>query len=115
MGSLVQRVLAVDNGRDLAGFDQLLQKDQVLLANLCDEHEQPLPHEPGQHEYVQRFDEWPEQSLKPEHLERAVPVVGDCPYAGTSSSCFAAGSGCSPGAGSLTRSTTLPVFWPVST
>ena len=34
---------------------------------------------------------------------------------GTSSSCFAAGSGCSPGAASLTRSTTLPVFWPVST
>ena len=47
-------------------------------------------------------------------LDLSVPVVDD-PYVGTSSSCFAAGSGCSPAAASLTRSTTLPVFWPVST
>ena len=36
-------------------------------------------------------------------------------YAGTSSSCVTAGPGCSPGGASLTRSTTLPVFCPVST
>jgi hypothetical protein len=47
---LAQRVRPVDDRRDLSGFDELLQGDHVLVADLREKQEHPLAHEPRQHE-----------------------------------------------------------------
>jgi hypothetical protein len=49
-------------GRDLAGFDEFRQDDEVLAADLGEEHEQPLAHEPGHRGRSRRLKRRPEQS-----------------------------------------------------
>lgn len=44
---LAQRIRSVDDWRDVSGVDELLQNDQVLFADLCQEREYTLAHEPG--------------------------------------------------------------------
>src|SRR6267378_1089562 len=56
LGGVLQRIGSVDDGRDLPGFKQLLQKDQVFLLELRDEETEPLAHE-------QREDDRPESAI----------------------------------------------------
>src|SRR3972149_6775529 len=48
-GNLTQRVLPVNDRLDLPGFQELLQKSQVLLAALRDKRNQLLPHKARHH------------------------------------------------------------------
>ena len=48
---LAQRVGPVDDRRDLAGLDELLEDEQVLLVLRRNERAQLLAHEGGQHEH----------------------------------------------------------------
>ena len=50
LGDLAQRVRPVDDRCDLAGFDEVLESDQVLVVLRRDERAQLLAHERGQHE-----------------------------------------------------------------
>src|SRR5215208_2491450 len=50
LGDLAQRVRPVDDRCDLAGFDELLEDDHVLVVLLVNECAQLLSHERGQHE-----------------------------------------------------------------
>ena len=49
-GHLAQRVRPVDDRCDLAGFDEVLESDQVLVVLCGDERAKLLAHERGQHE-----------------------------------------------------------------
>ncbi len=46
LGGLTQRVRSVDDRRDLSGFHELLQNNQVVLVDTRNEEEELLAHEP---------------------------------------------------------------------
>src|SRR5215208_1000188 len=50
LGDLAQRVSPVDDRCNLAGFDELLEDEQILVVPLVNECAQLLAHERGQHE-----------------------------------------------------------------